>query len=148
LRFRLSTILLLMIPLAVLSFCLSLAQSDRPIKWVDYSKANLTRSLEENHPVMIYFSADWDLTSVYNEKDSIDTWWVRHLLRKNRVVTMRADMTNRKPDVVDELESIGRQTVPVIAIYTPGAGSSPSILDGLMTEEQLCDALRNIKNGR
>ena len=54
--------------------------------------------------------------------------------------TFRADWTRRDPAITQALASLGRNGVPVYAIYRPG--QAPRVLSELPSRQDIEDALR------
>jgi thiol:disulfide interchange protein DsbD len=53
---------------------------------------------------------------------------------------MRADWTNRDPEITAALARLGRSGVPVYALYT-GGGGTPELLPELLTQDLVVEAL-------
>ena len=65
------------------------------------------------------------------------------LVSKNGVVTIQADKTHAAPEVDKFLEELGNKAkaIPFIAVF-PGNGSKPILLDGIVTQKTVLDALK------
>ncbi len=131
-----------MIPLGVASVWLSAALDRRPVDWVEFSKVDLEEELADGNTVLVFFSADWDLTSVLAEKKTFGALKVRRLIRSRGVIAMRADCTNGSPKIAAALKSIDRFSTPTIAIYDSDSPKKPIVLDNLVTEPDLLAALK------
>ena len=55
-----------------------------------------------------------------------------------RVALLRADWTRRDAAISAELARLGRNGVPVYALYKPGAGSAPTLLPELLSVRKPC----------
>ena len=148
-RFKLRTILLLMIPVAL--FCVvgsvlyERHYDNQPIQWQTYSRASLKKHLENNRAVLVFFTASWDPTAKMVEATALETIPIRRLLRKHRVVPLRADCTDWKIDAQAELPSLKCPPTPVIAIYNAGNSANPAIFGNLISESDLSSAIGNIE---
>ncbi len=69
--------------------------------------------------------------------DEVAKW-----IRQNGVVAMKADKTQESPDIDQLLVELGNtgRGIPFYAIY-PGRGGEPITFDGLITQQQVLDAL-------
>ena len=84
------------------------------------------------------------MTCKTNEAVALNTHKTKDVVRKNRVVTLKADKTHRgKAEHVNKLlVQLGNygKTIPYLVIY-PSGQLEPIILDGLITQNQLISAL-------
>jgi thiol:disulfide interchange protein len=75
----------------------------------------------------------------------LNTRRTKQLVLENEVVTLKADKTHRSQAedanrLLVELGNFGK-TIPFLAIY-PADQDQPLILDGLITQQQVVDALQ------
>jgi len=132
-----------MIPAAVISLAASAFINDRPIDWIEYSPSTLNEKKEQLQPVLVFYTAKWDPTAHMVEKHSIDTFWIRRMIRTKGVVALRADCTDRPDFAHEELpDSIQYGATAVIAIYSPSNSKRLFILGNFFTEKELYLALR------
>lgn len=115
---------------------------NRPISWVPYSATELERNLREGHVVLVNFHADWDLTSLHNERNALETQKVREFIRSHGVVAMSADFTDESPEVEAGLKAIDRRSIPWIAIHSPASKHDPILLGDDQTEKNVLAALQ------
>jgi thiol:disulfide interchange protein len=54
---------------------------------------------------------------------------------------MIADLTRYPPALMAELRELNKVAIPVLAIYKPGDGKNPIVLEDLLTESQVINAL-------
>jgi thiol:disulfide interchange protein len=85
-----------------------------------WSEARVASSLQQGHPVFVYFTADWCLSCKVNEATSIDREEVRDAFNKEGVTVLAGDWTNGDPAITRFLESQGRAGVPLYLWYVPG----------------------------
>jgi thiol:disulfide interchange protein len=109
--------------------------------WSPFTRGTFDELIAAKNTVMIDFTADWCMTCKTLEKLVLDTPRTRSALRRNGVVTLRADWTHASPEVTEMLHALGSKQVPVIAIFPAGSPNRPIILRGAYTEEMLLGAL-------
>lgn len=99
-----------------------------------WSEARVAADLQQDHPVFVYFTADWCLSCKVNEATSIDRGEVRDAFRKAGVKVLAGDWTNGDPAITRFLESQGRAGVPLYLWYSPGkpAEQLPQVLTPAM----------------
>ena len=133
---------MLMIPLAFSFLWLRSYLDNRPIRWVTYSAADLDRNLRDGRTVLLNFRAEWHPTCVMHEFYALETPKVRHWIRSRGVVAMSADYTHGSPQIAAALSAIGQRLVPTVAIYPASSPDNPLVLSGVITEEQVLNALK------
>ena len=114
-----------------------------PIKhylpWENYNEAQLDKYRSEGKTVMVEFTARWCPTCQTNMRFAIDRSKVRDICKENKVITMLADMSESSPAIDKKLEELGSRSIPLLAIYPPGA--EPIVLRDAITQSQLLSAL-------
>jgi DsbC/DsbD-like thiol-disulfide interchange protein/cytochrome c biogenesis protein CcdA len=95
-----------------------------------WSEARVASTVQQGHPVFLYFTADWCLTCKANEVAAIDRDEVRDAFAKAGVKVLVGDWTNGDPAITRFLESRGRAGVPLYLWHAPGKGSEelPQVL--------------------
>ena len=111
------------------------------IEWKQFSLAGLEEDLKGDRPVFLDFTAEWCLTCKVNEKTVLDTKEVIEKFRALHVLPVRADWTNRNPDITRLLSKFGRSGVPLYVIFPPGRSGSPLLLPEVITRGIVLDAL-------
>lgn len=112
-------------------------------EWTSYSPETVERLRAEGRPVFVDFTAAWCLTCQVNKKRVLSTDRIRKAFEKKDVALVRADWTNRDPEITKALQSHGRSGVPVYVIYR-GDGSEPQLLPEVLTENAVLSALNEI----
>ena len=115
------------------------------IEWQPFSLAGLQDDLNGPRPVFLDFTAEWCLTCKVNEKTVLNSKEVVDRLHELNVLTVRADWTNRNPDITKLLSKFGRSGVPLYVIFTPGKSDSPRVLPEVITSGIVLDALNSAK---
>jgi thiol:disulfide interchange protein DsbD len=87
------------------------------------------------------FTAEWCLTCKVNEKTVIDTREVTAAFEKSGTVAIRADWTNRNPDITRLLARFGRSGVPLYVVFPPGKADAPIVLPEVITPGIVIEAL-------
>jgi thiol:disulfide interchange protein len=108
--------------------------------WEAYDPVKLTRYREEGRPVFVDFTARWCLTCQVNKKMALERPNVLAAFKKNHVVLMRADWTNKSDQITKALEQLGQRGVPVSAFY-PKNGQDVRILPTLLTPQIILSSL-------
>jgi len=95
--------------------------------------------------VLVDFTADWCPTCKTNLATAIETTKVADTIRKNNVVPILADFTDRSPEIDRFLASMGSRSIPFLVIF-PGSEPGkplrdPIVLRDAITESQLLAAL-------
>ncbi|MDR9410096.1 MAG: thioredoxin family protein, partial [Balneolaceae bacterium] len=122
----------------------SSAQTDQyGIEWQSYSEAKLEQHLAENRNVFLDFTAAWCITCKANERVVFSSEDVKEKFRDLNFVMMKADWTNRNPEITRALESFGRNGVPLYVIYNEDL-EEPMILPELLTPGIVMDALDDL----
>jgi thiol:disulfide interchange protein/DsbC/DsbD-like thiol-disulfide interchange protein len=111
------------------------------VVWESFSPALLEGHLQRQQPVLLDFTAEWCLTCKVNEKTIIADQHVQEKLRSSGIVTIKADWTNRNPDITKLLAKFGRSGVPLYVVFPAGRPNEPIILPEVLTTGILLDAL-------
>ena len=111
------------------------------ILWTQFSLAGLEGDLKGNRPVFLDFTAEWCLTCKVNEKTVLGTREVIDRFRSLNVLPVRADWTNRNPEITKLLSKFGRSGVPLYVIFPPGKPDAPIVLPEVITSSIVLDAL-------
>ncbi len=117
-------------------------EGDTPeIPWETFSLAGLDEHIKGNKAVFIDFTAEWCLTCKVNERTVLVDQDVIEKFKSSGIVPIRADWTNRNPDITRLLAKFGRSGVPLYAIFPAGRPSAPIILPEVITSEIVIDAI-------
>jgi thiol:disulfide interchange protein/DsbC/DsbD-like thiol-disulfide interchange protein len=95
----------------------------------------------EGRVVFVNFTAAWCVSCQVNDKVALSTDEVAKAMTATNAVYLKADWTNRNPQIAAALAEHGRAGVPLYLVYRPGA-EKPQILPQLLTPGLVADALR------
>jgi thiol:disulfide interchange protein/DsbC/DsbD-like thiol-disulfide interchange protein len=122
------------------------AQADQ-IAWEAFSLRGLESQLQSGRGVFLDFTAEWCLTCKVNEKVVLADAEVVAAIRTSGLVPIRADWTNRNPDITKLLAKFGRSGVPLYVIFPPGNSSRPHILPEVITPGIVLQAIQKGSRG-
>ncbi|MFZ5831437.1 MAG: cytochrome c biogenesis protein CcdA [Planctomycetota bacterium] len=113
------------------------------LPWQPYTRRDLDAHIAANRTVLVEFTADWCLTCKGLEAYVLNTEGVQQRVQDNGVVTLKADWTNRDPEVTEMLVLLtGAKQVPTLAIFPAGRPNEPIVFDrGGYTQQDLLEAL-------
>jgi len=114
------------------------------IPWQPFSPAALATARAEGKTVMVDFTANWCLTCQTNSKTAIERQAVLELVEANGVLPLLADWTDRSPVIKKALNDLGRNSIPILAIWPADAPDDQVIiLNDVITKDQLLEALKS-----
>jgi len=93
--------------------------------------------------VFIDFTAAWCVTCQVNKRTSLYNFQVAKAFADRDIVTLKADWTKQDPRITAELASLGRNAVPVYALYVPGE-SKPHLLPEVLTPTLVLDEISRL----
>jgi thiol:disulfide interchange protein DsbD len=125
------------------------AQERGGLLWEPFSTGALETHLRENRAVLVDFTAEWCLTCKVNERTVLADRDVVEKIRTAGIVTVRADWTNRNPDITRLLAKFGRSGVPLYVLFPAGRPSEPIVLPEVITSAVIMEAVDRAiaKNG-
>jgi thiol:disulfide interchange protein len=109
--------------------------------WQPWSHEAVNSALAEGRPVFVDFTAAWCVTCQFNKRTTLADASVIADLQAKRVVLLRADWTRRDEAISAELARLGRNGVPVYALYTPGGNSEPQLLSEILSVAEVRTAM-------
>jgi thiol:disulfide interchange protein len=112
------------------------------VGWEPFSPERLAELRAAGKPVFVNFTAAWCVTCLVNERVALRSSAVADAFAKRGVVALKADWTSRDPLIGQVLGSLGRNGVPLYALYPPGAPTAaPTLLPQILTEGAVIDAI-------
>ncbi len=111
--------------------------------WQSYSAQKLATLQQSNQPVFINFTAAWCVTCLVNDRVALSQPEVITAFQEKGVTLIKADWTNRNPEITQALSQYGRSGVPLYVFYPAGlAQGNPTILPQVLTPAIVQDALQ------
>lgn len=117
------------------------ATADASGPWTPYTDAALQTERANGHAVFVDFTAAWCVTCQVNKRLVLESEPVRRAFADRGVVRMRADWTNRDAHITAALARLGRNGVPVYAVYSAVQDGAPELLPELLTSAIVVRAL-------
>ncbi|MDX2127964.1 MAG: protein-disulfide reductase DsbD family protein [Chloroherpetonaceae bacterium] len=115
-------------------------QSENSISWKPFTLATVESEVKNGKIVFIDFTAEWCFTCKVTEKTILETEPVRKAISALGIVPLRADWTNRNPEITSLLKKFKRSGVPLYVIFPAGKLNSPIVLPEVITQEMLLKA--------
>lgn len=108
--------------------------------WQAFSSEKVEELRAQGRPVFVDFTAAWCLTCQVNERTALSATAVREAFKEKNVALLKADWTNRDPEITRALEAHDRSGVPLYVLYK-GDGSEPILLPEILTRDIVLGAL-------
>lgn len=112
------------------------------VKWEAWSPARQAELLAQGRPVFVDFTAAWCVTCQYNKRTTLSDDLVLSDFGTHEVALLRADWTRRDPHITAELARLGRNGVPVYALYKNGQPTM--VLSEILSVEEVRAALASL----
>lgn len=116
------------------------AETKGLIGWQEFDRAEAEALAAEGELVFVDVTADWCFTCKANERLVLETPETAALFAEHDVVAMKADWTNRNPEIADFLADHGKYSIPFYLLYRPGR--EPRAFSELLTKATLGEAVR------
>lgn len=114
--------------------------------WEPFSKARLEALRAADRPIFINFTAAWCITCLVNERIALSSPRIKQSLAAQGITYLKADWTNRDPEITAMLASFERSGVPLYVLYPPGQTSSPIVLPQILTESLVLSAIKSLQD--
>ncbi len=108
-----------------------------------YSPERLAALRASGKPVLVNFTAAWCITCLVNERVALSKPEVQEAFRTSGVTFLKGDWTNRDASITAALRDLGRDGVPVYALYP--ANSGPQLLPQILTPGLVIEALKGVQ---
>ncbi len=112
--------------------------------WEPWSEASISAALAAGRAVFVDFTAAWCVSCQVNKALVLEREPVLAQMKRRGVVRLRADWTNRDPEITAALARHGRNGVPLYLLYLPGE-ATPRVLPEILTSGIVIDALSAIR---
>jgi thiol:disulfide interchange protein/DsbC/DsbD-like thiol-disulfide interchange protein len=111
------------------------------VVWEKWSPETVAKLRAEGKTIYVDFTARWCATCQTNKKIVFHSDAVLRAFAAKKIVTLRADWTNKDPAITAELAKYQRSAVPFNVIWQPGQ-TEPVILPELLTPSIVLDAIK------
>ena len=102
------------------------------LPWEAWSPEKVAELTAQGRPVFVDFTAAWCVTCQVNKRVALHNADVVKAFAMRGVVPLRADWTRQDPRITEALSSMGRNAIPVYALYEPGK-AEPRLLPEVLT---------------
>ena len=144
LRFKLSVLLLLFIPVGLVSIWGRERYLDGlPIDWQTFSAKAFHQQLHDGRTVLVFHYFNWDLTGELLRQKILETPDVRRAIRKNRVVPfLVSGSTEQVAQLREMFHSIYQQPgSSALVVCHPSSPSNPVVFHGLVSKDAVVNAI-------
>jgi thiol:disulfide interchange protein/DsbC/DsbD-like thiol-disulfide interchange protein len=117
------------------------------IAWQPWSPEKLAELRAAGTPVFVDFTAAWCVTCQVNKRVALNREEVVRILADRGVVSLKADWTNHDPRITAALAELGRNALPVYALYAPGQ-AQPKLLPEVLTASLVVEEISRLPAAR
>lgn len=115
--------------------------------WEEFDVQRLESLLTQDRHLFIDFTAEWCWTCKVNERLVLSDPDVRDRFEELDVVLVKADWTNRNPEITRMLRAFGRSGVPLYVIFPAGRPGEPIVLPEVITKGIVLEGLERARGG-
>ena len=117
------------------------------LSWGVWSPETVRELTSAGRPVFVDFTAAWCVTCQVNKRVALHNAQVVKAFAERGVVPLRADWTRQDPRITAALSDLGRNAVPVYALYIPGE-PAPRLLPEVLTPSIVLEELARLPTGK
>jgi len=111
------------------------------IAWRPFTTTAVEELLQQRRTVFIDFTAEWCLTCKVNEKTVLSDADVIGRFASAGIAAVKADWTNRNPEITRLLAQFGRSGVPLYVIFPASTPDRPIVLPEVITKGIVLEAI-------
>jgi thiol:disulfide interchange protein len=134
-------------PVAIMSTSEEMPLAAKPIaddsSWQEFSPERVSQLVGAGRTVFVDFTAAWCVTCQVNKRLVLNSDTVRDAFSSKNVALVRADWTRRDPAIGAALAALGRDGVPVYALFSPG--KEPRLLPEVLRRQDILEALAAVQ---
>jgi thiol:disulfide interchange protein DsbD len=113
------------------------------LPWQAWSPEKVGALNAQGRPVFVDFTAAWCVTCQVNKRVALHNEAVIKAFALHDVVPLKADWTRQDPRITEALAALGRNAVPVYAIYAPG-NPTPRLLPEVLTPSLVLEEISRL----
>jgi thiol:disulfide interchange protein DsbD len=108
------------------------AHGEGALAWQEWSPEKVADLTARGTPVFVDFTAAWCVTCQVNKRVALNDKDVVKAFASRDLTALKADWTRQDPRITRTLAELGRNAVPVYALYVPGQ-PAPHLLPEVLT---------------
>ena len=113
------------------------------LPWQPWSPQRVRDLTASGQPVFVDFTAAWCVTCQVNKRVALNNDAVVQAFAMRNVVALKADWTRQDPRITAALSELGRNALPVYALYIPGE-AAPRLLPEVLTPSLVLEQISQL----
>ncbi|MFO0784132.1 MAG: thioredoxin family protein [Phycisphaerales bacterium] len=105
--------------IAVISGAIGPVLTYERLPWSRFTPDALAAAMKDGKVVVLDFTAEWCINCKALEKTVLESSTVAEALTQSNVVLLKADITGPNPAALEKMRSLGRATIPLLAVFAP-----------------------------